>query len=250
MVNHFESAKYLTVWAKQQIDDFEGQVVTYVDSKPQGIFTEEDAETGEVVIKVCIAKPLPINLPGLAFNIATCLRSSLDQMMFEIAGTGKEVPFPFGKTEGNLEDGIKGRIRNKVPQEIVDLVRRFKPYKGGNDLLYALNCMANSNKHAVVAPMVSGIAAVEFRNVEDSVGMRRSPLLWDGEKNEMELMRFTNPYANREFQANVGCYILVAVQNIDGMLNKPAATVFRDTLSIVERILMTFEAECVRIGRF
>jgi hypothetical protein len=33
-------------------------------------------------------------------------------------------------------------------------LRRFKPYKGGNDLLWALNGICNVNKHRMLVPVV------------------------------------------------------------------------------------------------
>ena len=49
----------------------------------------------------------------------------------------KHVHFPFADRHYELERVIKGRCKN-VPPEIIHLIQTFKPYRNGNDLLWAL----------------------------------------------------------------------------------------------------------------
>jgi len=49
-----------------------------------------------------------------------------------------------------FETSANGNCKD-LPPEIITLFRGFKPYKGGNDLLWALNQIVRANKHAVLA---------------------------------------------------------------------------------------------------
>jgi hypothetical protein len=60
--------------------------------------------------------------------------------------------FPFAPNAVKFEEQVRGRCKD-LPDDIVMLFRSLKPYKGGNDLLWALNCMAVTDKHKLLIPI-------------------------------------------------------------------------------------------------
>ena len=52
-----------------------------------------------------------------------------------------------------------------MPPEILALFRAFKPYKGGNDALWALNKLCNAKKHCALIPFDIGRANVSITQV-------------------------------------------------------------------------------------
>ncbi len=242
-----ESPKYLTVWANQQIDDFERQIAGFLPTCRYSVVVEEDIETGENVVKARFANQvLPVHLQGLAFNIANTLRSALDQTMFVLLGTGKYIYFPFGDTEIDFRNAINGWCKG-LPKEIISLLYTFKAYKGGNNLLWSLNKMSNSNKHATVCTIISGVSGIDYSHMRLYQGARFRPK-WDHTKNEMELVRFISKEDGWYFQSYLNFTPLVSIDNIDFLRGKPSVAVFRQFVGMVERIIMTLERESRRIG--
>src|ERR1700686_642182 len=96
--------------------------------------------------------------------------------------------FPFGKTATDLDNSVRGRSKDLRP-EIQTLLRSFNTYKGGNDLLYTLNDLANDCKHGLIAFIVGAVAGIEVvPNLPPDalVGVQfAEPPMWDGENNEI-----------------------------------------------------------------
>src|SRR5262249_50839560 len=65
----------------------------------------------------------------------------------------KRTQFPIADSLDDLNNLITGRkVCQDVPDAIVAVFRRFKPYKGGNDDLWALNKLRNST-HTQLIPI-------------------------------------------------------------------------------------------------
>jgi hypothetical protein len=64
--------------------------------------------------------------------------------------------FAFGGDPDEFERDIKRKCRGVRP-EIISVIRDFRPYKGGNDDLWALNKLRNIKEHRLlVAPTLAG----------------------------------------------------------------------------------------------
>ena len=140
--------------------------------------------------KVKLVKPMPAALPGIVFDALNSLRAALDQAGYDVAvaagTTGHNAHFPFRRNLSDVQYRKKARSKD-FPEEIFDLMLTFQPYKGGNDLLWALNKLCNSYKHELILPigMHSGNAVKIDRAVFHG-GFRMLPFpLWDRAKNEM-----------------------------------------------------------------
>jgi len=68
---------------------------------------------------------------------------------------------------------------------------------------------------------------------------------WDPDKYEITLARFPL-YTSPDYQARVA--LNVTLDGIETQRGKPAVTVLRETMSIVDGILSGTEAECRRLG--
>lgn len=188
MTVSLESSRYCIERAKHHIRDFEWQVIEFYASKPYTKIIETDSDTSEELHKIKLVKPMPIALPGIAFDVVNNLRPALDQACYAINPQKNGSSFPFARNTKHFENSINGKTKH-LPKEIVDLIRRFKPYKGGDNLLWALNELCNANKHAIVCP----VATVSGGVAADTLVMRGPgkmlPPRWDRTKNEMILFR-------------------------------------------------------------
>lgn len=151
--------------------------------------------------------------------------------------------------------------------EVLDLFRRFKPYKGGNNILWALNKLCNSKKHCALVPFALGFAtifvgmgeaetAVEqhdgFRRfvVRENINILAGPIRsgspsWDSENYEITL---GSTPANKTNNPQPIVELNVTIDGVEPLQKRPAVAVLNAMVREVDRVLSTTEAECRRIG--
>jgi hypothetical protein len=239
--------------AKRHVADLEVQSGIYLSSDPYAEVVEQDAKTGEHVFKVKLVKPMPPAFNGMASDAVNNLRFALDQAGYAVAvaagGKGKNTHFPFGDSAADVR-GCKGGGSREIPDQIFSLMEAFKPYRGGDDLLWALNKLCNANKHRIVSPVAIATGdtlKVNKLSVQGAPMIPRVPI-WDRKKNEMEMFRF--PATLKNFECNVDFTHAIAFNSVEAIRNQPALTVLHAVSSKVESVLMAVEAEARRIGLF
>jgi hypothetical protein len=232
--------------------EFQAEWESFTKSNPYAAVIELDTKTHTDVHKVIQAKPLPKRLSGIAFDIANALRSALDQAGHVVgvaAGTnGANAHFPFGNSETNVRgmNGKKGRSRD-LPKEIFDLMVTFKPYKGGDDLLWSLNKLANTPKHETILGIDPHFSVVGNSRIGRIVasGSFRWPPRWDRAKNEM-IVAHTPIGEHTEYEFEAALHVEIA--NIPPLAGKPADAVFNAMAGKVESIVNGIEAEARRLA--
>ncbi len=249
MSDPFESSRYSIEHAKRHISQLEREIGAFVKSRPYTQVVETNAKGTEDSYKIKLTKPLPAALPGIAFDSANNLRSALDQAGYAVATAagkrGRDAKFPFGDTLAEVQSRVK-RGSKDIPKEVFDIMVARQPYKGGNNLLWALNKLANTNKHEVIVPMVlaTGNMHVTKAYFGRVVGLEWPPR-WDSTKNEMVIA--TVPYGETP-HIDLQIQILVAIGKVEGVGGQPALPVFNGMLTEVQNSLTTIEAEALRLG--
>jgi hypothetical protein len=247
----FESAKRKLVRAKQHIYDFESLLRTFKDERPYKIISEPDPNCTEKVIhKLRLTKPIPESLDLISSDVVNNLRAVLDQVLYAVAIASRHsisyAKYPFAGDTVAFERALKWKAKY-LPQEIIALLREFKSYKGGNDLLCALNDWCNTDKHALLSAVETGVATARARM--EGVGFVQMPAnspTWDRSKHEIEL--FTTSPDTENFQYDISFGIFVSFDQIEVIRDKEAIGVLYAMSSEVERILMAIEAETWRLG--
>ncbi len=177
------------------------------------------------------------------------LREALDHATFGVAvasgcSDAQNAYFPFAGTEERLDSTIKGRCKD-IPKEIYPLLRAFKPYHEGNEILFTLNRIANRNKHALLIPV--GAISLDAGLSVKGTGFfsMPQPHIWDHTKNEMELITLG---PGSQFNAHFRFFNTVAFAGIK-IIERDAAVEVLDTIRCeVERVLLAIEAESRRLG--
>jgi len=226
----FYSPKYSISRGWFHVDNFHSRLKAFLDSAPFNIVTEIDADTGNYVQKIKLVKAIPNDLEGCAIDAAGNFRNALDQAMFVIR---KETYFPFGKTDLDFENAVKGRCVN-VPKEIINVIRELKPYVGGDDYLWSLNKLANTNKHGVIVPIASVF------------GQMTTDAKWSFTKNEVELNRFD--LSNHTFHTNLAGSVFVGFFGIDPIEGDEAGRVLSFMGMAAESAVIMMEQEAQRLG--
>jgi hypothetical protein len=248
MSDIFKSSKSCIARAKHHIQDLKRQTFDFFRTNPYTIISEIDADNAEEVIKFKFTEPLPEFLFNIAADAANNLRFALDQAIYALSfgKGGRFAYFPFASDAVNFENGVKGKCKHLHP-EIANLVRGFKAYKGGNNLLWTLHELCNTNKHALIRPIVLNNASYGIRGGSKlpSAFILRGNVGWDREKNEMELYR--QPIgATSEMDFEFSFFI--AISDVEFIGGQEAIAVLDELARIVESIVMALEAEAKRLG--
>jgi len=252
MPDPFESSRRKIAWAKKNFADFDRECAAWFGERNYAaIFIEPHPnKPNHFTHKLRMTKQIPEVWPDVVGTIIDSLRAALDHATYGLAITsGNQKPlnayFPFSRDATTFETNLKGRCAD-VPKEIYPLLRSFKPYKGGNERLWAVNEVCVANKHKILIPIGSATfpAGVDF----SGSGFIEMPSthVWDRTKHEMELFTLGPQTTKFNGDFKFGCYI--AFGEIGSLAGEPAIPVLDQFVNMVETILGEIEAESRRLG--
>jgi hypothetical protein len=102
------------------------------------------------------------------------MRSALDLMAVELVringGNDKGVCFPFSRDAAGIETAIKEAKFHRASSIARDLVRKLKPYGGGNDVLRALHDLDLDDKHRKIPPHTTRMTVPAITTEKDASG--------------------------------------------------------------------------------
>jgi hypothetical protein len=113
---------------------------------------------------------MPEDIPLILGDAIHNLRTSLDFVATEITSTANKPvrysKFPFRETRREVIAAINGGLVKAAPPTVIGaILDEIKPYKGGNDALYALHDLDITDKHLLIVPTMS-IATVTGVNLK------------------------------------------------------------------------------------
>jgi hypothetical protein len=162
--------------AKEHVADLERQLRAFLDTNPYKVGTKHDPQTRKLIYYVTSIRPIPDCMPLVAGDVIQNLVSSLDHLAYQIvcSDTGDHPPnpnwiyFPIADDAAKYEAKKGGKMEG-ARQETFDAVDALKPYKGGNDPLWALYRLNNVEKHRLLLTVGSQAAGV---NIAQDVARR------------------------------------------------------------------------------
>ena len=243
MTGLFTSAKSVFCRASQHITSLKTEINTFTPGKPYTYTVDVDADG--ITHKFKFSESFSDDISCIMFDAINNLRASLDHMTYAIAVNhcGRDdiqALFPFAKDAAHWPAKINGL--KDVPSEICAVFKRFKPYKGGNDILWAINYMANIKKHAVLIPVGFGRAALWESDPGCDTTIHG---VWNSKTNEIVLR--TTRDAN--FEAKRNFTYSIVIHDAEEIIDGESPVMLLDAMSgEVNRVLMATEAECRRIG--
>lgn len=249
MAGPFDSAYLKLAWGKRHINKMKRAIRSFEVSRPWEFFTDLHPDKPQhVVQKVRLARPIPKEFSLIAGDAVDNIRASLDYAVYAAAVSSgraeiRNACFPFADDAIGLEKKLNGRCAD-VPTEIWPLLRSFKPYKRGNDVLVALNQARNRNNHALLVSC-EGITQVHSGSIQSTGGKISVPYLhvWDRKKNEMEL--FTRESSAKP-EGNIELRILLVLTGIAE--DEPAPRAILRFAGEAEKVIGAIYAECRRLG--
>jgi hypothetical protein len=254
MSDPFASSRSKLAWAKENLfPDLHHRIEGWMSQSPYAKIIEADSKPGWEVHKIKLVQPFPETFGNIVGDLVGNLREVLDNAGYAIAVAAnspktKNTAFPFASNVSQMASSI-GRSAD-LPKEIQSLFFGFQPYRGGDDLLWALNELCNGKKHKFVTPM----AQVMLRGRGFAQGMGRpfmmpNPHVWDSAKDEMVVMRL-GPIVvpGATFDYDFDFYPLVTINEIPVVQGQPVLGVLYELCLKVESILMAIEAESRHLG--
>jgi hypothetical protein len=245
----FASAKSVLRRANHHITDLDSAIRVGTPDKQPAYIIEQDTETGDYLHKLRFGKTFSDDVSCIMFDAINNLRASLDQMTFAIAvkcrGRAEADPayFPIVTNHIHLPNRLKG-LKN-IPLEIRAIFEEFKPYKGGNNALWALNYLAGVKKHALLVPVGFGGTTVRIPAGGIVPPFAITPMD-TASKNEIIIFRSAEPSQRRR---NIEITYNVIIDHPEKIIQgQPPVSLLNAIRSEVERVLVATEAECCRIG--
>jgi hypothetical protein len=169
----------------------ERQIRAYFAEKPYDLVRDLDpADQTYQRLKLKFSKRLPESCTLLAAETLEALRFSLDLAGYAAAVlSGKTDPkrtqFPISDSPEELDNLIVGRKACRdIPEPIVTLFRSFKPYKGADNPLWALNKLRN-NGHKKLSPVQLGGSIISVYNRSDAGWITPVNPAYDSTENEI-----------------------------------------------------------------
>lgn len=253
MTDLFRHSKRRIARAKTHIEALGAGLEAYYQSRPFKDVEELD-RTGPVpmrVFKIVVTKPLDDELNDRAVEAIDALRSALDQACYASARSfGHQDPksayFPFADTEADLENTIKGRCKDLDP-EIVDLLRKFRPYRWGAGLIWAFNKVRQGNQHKILAAVGTAAREVKLGNQFIPAGGRLNLLPeWDTETGELTVGHCPE---GQPCRIDLNFKLSACFKDAGPLSGEEAMPALQNYGRMVEGMVMAIEAETARILR-
>jgi hypothetical protein len=251
MSDPLSSSRQKLARAEKHFVDLQKEISEFSQQNPYEQVTEAHLDKpGFTIEKVRMTKEIPASIADLTADIAISLRSALDNAGYAIAvaagvNNPKHCAFPFAGSAAQMANAL-GRSKD-IPVGVQSLFCGFQPYKGGNDLLWALNEVANTDKHKMVIPI--GQALTRYGASVSGTGFfsMPDPHVWDRTKNEMKLIEL-GPSATYKYDFQFRFFM--AFHDIEFIDGKSVVKVLMQFGNIVERLLLGMDAECRRLKIF
>jgi len=169
MLTFNERLKHVTLKidrAEEHIKSLEHQLNSFLTSLPYKVRTKHNSER-KIIYYVESAEPTPDCLSLIAGDVIQNLISALDHLAYQIVcrDTGdnppnpKRIYFPIAENLAKYESSKRKKM-DGAQQRTFDALDALKPYKGGNENLWALHQLNNIEKHRLLLTVGSKASGV------------------------------------------------------------------------------------------
>lgn len=172
--------------AKKHLTELETELANLTTTKPIRFLQPEityELNGNTSVIQPVQADPIPEDISTITGDVIHNLRSALDLTacdLVRIAGkSAKGVHFPFCKDSSLLEKMIKDKKFHRAGKKAVDLLISIRPYRNGNDDLWAIHELDLQDKHEALIPKQIATRFPTYGFAPDSSGVPRFALQGD-----------------------------------------------------------------------
>jgi hypothetical protein len=246
MADPLLSAKQRLARANVHIESVNRLKDAFFDTKPCALVIEQSMR-GHEELKVRFNAELPEEITWLTIEAVEGLRSSLDHLAFAIAiAINQNKPihriyFPIGCSNAHFEQLLARYHLSDLPANILSRLREFKPYKGGDNILWALHAVRCQSVHRLIYPTV---AQMSLDSAEWEIS-RPGPLTipapnWNWEKHEIVLAE-TRPGTQFQYNGELACSI--AFGPVEAIGQQDLICTLDVMSALTEKIIIALESE-------
>ncbi len=228
--------------AEYHIQEFTAATKAFFESKPYSIVHERDPNGAGYKVKLRLQRPLPEHLPLIVGEALYQMRSALDVFISccakaDGATNTADVYFPFAGSETEFNSAAPQRKIRKLAPARQDYIRALQPYPGGNTLLWAVNALANIDRHNCLVA-VGGLNRVKEIKLTGGQYFIPDPERLQWLENDVVLIvGITGTPPEGHFDLAVG----VAFREGPVVKDRPVAPVLNDCLDAVGKVVRMFE---------
>jgi hypothetical protein len=192
-----------------------------------------------------------MDLALIAADVLSNFKSALDHALCASVATLDPsaalngISFPFGASLTHYENARRVGCQ-KVAPEILPIIDMAQPYKGGNDLLWAMNALTGINRHRMLQA-VALVAENGFhirQMISPAKGFSIMVPHWDRVKNELIFFRTADP----DLAYDLDVEFFIAFGDVEIVGGKPAIPVLNGFSYMVEEIIGAIEAQTTIIA--
>ncbi|MGD0348161.1 MAG: hypothetical protein ABSA85_15465 [Terracidiphilus sp.] len=257
MPQAFHNAYRKIARAGEELARLEREIGEFIEDDCYKIAVEADPQhPGYELHKAKLIRFMAPCISELATSVAVSLRGALDEAIGVVAAacglvdSGSE-RFLFADSAEGFEESIEAHAE-QLPVEIRALLCGFQPYKGGNDLLFALNVLCDAGERAPLAAIGTVLLRPYTRFVISGylgIEIPEHPV-WNRTEDEMVFLRAPAD-AKLDYEIDFGLY--VALDKIDpfdiGPLGgQPVLRVLEACGAETHRVVTRIEVEARRLG--
>jgi len=154
--------------AKHHVQDLNGALQTFFDSKPYVVGTKRNPQTRQLIYYVVSVREGPAIVNVIAGEVLQSLRSALDHLAYQLVLVGTGQPGPFNHVYFPIFNSAQEYEAEKLRQikgmrkKAIDAIDAVKPYKGGNETLWRLHKLNIVDKHRLLVTVGSRVRSVDL----------------------------------------------------------------------------------------
>lgn len=252
----FEGPKLKIARGRRHTAELNGELAAYFQGDSCAVFLEVNTDTGEPRTALKFRRCMPGEFSAIFGDAVHNFRTALDILANDLVALSgvqpKKVYFPFGKDAAGFEDELKTKM-GQAPEPIKDIVRSFKPYIGGNELLRAMHDLDIGDKH--IAILKIGYTGLTGALPMKKTGSRPLPggggqLIFEVDTDAIEtipidMTGFPDDPNYRTIGKMIGSEVKCTIAPGFPLAGTPVVKVLHKMGDLAKSIVKTFEADCL-----
>ena len=229
-------------WAIAQLPIIDQAIHAWFKTPPYLLIEELHPEVNQKHFKLAINRPLPGTINAGVGAVINSIRTSLDLLASALAIRNGKTPnsdrhFPIYATDLDFIDPLNVIKRKKWLSAVeLQIIESLKPYRGGDDLLFALHQLDILRKHERLISV--HLIPTSFKvTPEIHTGALHLPLVWPGFKDGAVIAwsRIDAPDCEPDITADI------ALNETDLLQGYPLIATLRQLAGHAHRIIELFE---------
>lgn len=236
-----EDAYAAADWAITHLEGFNQRLSAWIDSPPYSVIEEPHPEIGQKFIKLRVENPLEPTFNAEVGAIINTIRTSLDLLASALARRNGKKPsadrhFPIYPTLYDFIDPLNVSKRKKwLSDSERQIIEKLKPYRGGNDRLFALHHFDVIRKHEQLINVC--VTPLRLNTQLGALLQGFRPVPWPGFDDDAIIATTRIDAADSQIQLTLE----VRFSEGDLVSNEPVGKALRDFWRLAATIIEMFE---------